>query len=37
MLCNEQRSAFGIVIKLVTLQIQLPFDYYFLFNLHFYK
>lgn len=32
MLRNKQRTALGVVLKLVALQEQLPFLYNFLFN-----
>lgn len=34
---QEQRTAFGVVLKLVALKEPLPFGYHFLFYLHFYK
>lgn len=34
---QEQRPAFGVVLELVALKEPLPFGYYFLFYLHFYK
>ena len=32
MLCNKQRPALGIVLKLIALKEPLPLGYYFLFN-----
>lgn len=37
MLGNKERTALGIVLKLITLQEPLPFLYNFLFNHNSYK